>query len=1698
MADGQTIESLQIEVQAQATTAKEALENLKKTLSNLKKVTSGGCGLSSIADDLSKLDKAASSINASGAGKIIALCDALKHLKGLGKFDGAETFNITHFISEMGTVASLIPADAGTKIAQLGSGISFLSGIDKVKIPATLGKNITDLATSVSTVPADTATKLLQIGNGLQGLAGVKDIKISSTIANNLMNVAIAVEQMDNVNFTNLEKLATGLSSLKGLTISAAASNNLTKLGESAAKLNGMDFSGFQKLAQSLAPISAQMTTLGQTLPNISKQLGEVSVQANKAAVSNNKMKDSTVNLYAGLMLAYKSISKVARAIASLIDKSNSFIEDYNLFNASMGKYAEEAEEYARLVGDVMGIDPGKWMRNQGIFQTLATGFGIASDRAYIMSKNLTQLGYDLSSFFNIATEGEGGSMQKLQAGLAGELEPLRRLGFDLSEARLKAIALSLGIDQTYKSMSQAEKAQLRYYAIMTQVTTAQTDMARTLDTPANQLRILKAQVEQAGRAFGNVFIPALNAVLPYAIAVANALRILAETLASFFGFTLPEVDYSGIDTTLSTAADASEDLDDGLKNSAKSATKLKHLLADWDELNIIQTESESGGGSGKTKKKGEDKTFNPDDWKWELPQYDFLNGLVKSRADAILKQMKPALDWVKENLDNIIDLAEGVGAALVGWKLSSKLFPGLMATGSFLQGLLASVGAIAVEFATIALNVHFTADFLDSDGNELEWGALFGGIISNVAGSTLFGKLVESALGEGTGIIGTGASFIINGLVTLNMGINDLEAKKQFTAQNVITIARGVISNALGTSFVAGKLLSNKFGGALKLEDKIMLGVAAFALSANVAMNMAITRDVLNDGHENIPETLLKTGTNILSDAMTALGAGYSVSRLLGEKAGWTVAGVTLALDSTMSLTLGAEDAATEGFDADNISTMIKGALEGASVGWLFGHMIFPGHEKGLAGAALVASLGVAMSVYGTTQIAESEEDFSWEGWLLKGLGDIVTVGGTSLIIGKTFGLSKSGMLTVAGAALAVESALNLVTTFGKATREGWSYQTLTSALFDELGAAIGLGVIMTSLFGVAAPVTLAIVGGALVATAAVTMVLALNSINADAKKSIQVNWGESELSEEEIKQKVNSYFKYDVEAHIESIKLTGTIEAIRTVNQSLGKAQKFINGIRIGVNKEQSYTDMKNLLIGEDGAMGPDTLIGQMKALIHENAATVTDFISLGDLDKKDISLVGLMTRTDQNVTTELTTAGETWGKYFSQGFESVASEAANNLLTYILEITQAATRGQREAEFQIAFGNLGLGNMTKETAMNTIKSYLELEEEAKQHYIEDQNKAFIATMSSYNSLKATIDNWSLAHDTPIPESYLKDLKDYEARLFGVDKNGNFGTSENPFEGSLAWDIRNGYTDALKLHDKDMASSRQMIGAELTELYSGAISDGLKNVTRGAWDQNIQREMVEALFDYQDDPSTLTDAKEKMSAFLMEVLKTNLPEDEFSTLKSAFDGGILNIFDLFKDVDFSSIKKQVFRDYDPSTWNEMGGVLEELWKKILGGTNPKAPALDTKDAVQTLNDWKQATSEATTEIKQNIDSVGSMSVDWNVSWGRAPRIPKVVKKADGGFVNTGDMFVAREAGPELVGRIGRRTAVANNDQIVTSVSEGVATGQREQTNLLRQQNDLLRQLLNKEFSTKVVPDSQWGRFNRECERLYARNTGR
>ena len=471
---------------------------------------------------------------------------------------------------------------------------------------------------------------------------------------------------------------------------------------------------------------------------NEMKKLQNISIGLSS---SNNSSATSFSKLATKVTAAAYTLKKGTQLIASWINESNEYVENMNLFTVSMGQYAAEAQKYAEKVGEVMGIDPSDWMRNQGVFMTLATGFGVAGDRANTMSQQLTQLVYDLSSFFNISVEE---AMSKLKSGFSGELEPLRNLGYDLSQAKLEAIALSLGIDKSVSSMTQAEKSQLRYYAIMTQVTTAQGDMARTLEAPANQIRIFKAQVTQAARALGNIFIPILNKLLPYAIAAAKVIRILANAVASLFGFSLPEMDTSTLGNVSSGAGEIAEEFD----SAAGSAAKLKKTLLGIDELNVMSDTSSSGGAG--------DIGAGGGGFDFDLPTYDFIGETVSGRVNEIVEKMKEWLgitdeihswsDLFNTRLGTILKVAGLIGGVIAAWKLANSFLTGINLLKTILASPTHSI-ALGLALTLTGFTVAFDGlkDAVENGLDGFNFADIIGGSLLAGGGTALLGSKIAT-----------------------------------------------------------------------------------------------------------------------------------------------------------------------------------------------------------------------------------------------------------------------------------------------------------------------------------------------------------------------------------------------------------------------------------------------------------------------------------------------------------------------------------------------------------------------------------------------------------------------------------------------------------------------------------------------------------------------------------------------------------------------------------------------------------------------------------------------------------------------------------------------------------------------------------------------------------------------------------------
>ena len=757
--------------------------------------------------------------------------------------DNVEMQGIEFQIVNDSAAASAGVEQLAKKLAALKSSISgSTTALSKVAAGISQIKNAVN---NMNT--GDFANKINRISSSLSNLKGQTDsLKISASIGNQLAAINQAITNLPDTPGEKLRNLASGLQPLSELGRSNMTSfiNQLKKLPEVIQELEKADIGKFTQqmkdLASAMKPFADEMNKVSSgfsAFPSRIQRLITSTEQYNgtvrRAATSTNAWNS-----------ALKAISFVAiyRAAAKLlgiaIAKSSQYTEDLNLFTVSMGKYAEEAYNYAQKVSEVMGIDPAEWMRNQGVFNTIITGFGVAGDKAAFMAKNLTQLGYDLASFYNIDFES---AMQKVQSGISGELEPLRRLGYDLSVARLEQERLNLGIDKSVSSMTQAEKSQLRYYAMMTQVTQVQGDMARTLENPANMLRVLRAELEQAARAVGNIFIPILTKVLPIAIAVASALQEIIAAIAALFGVTVKSPKWGD---AIGSASAGSGAIADNMDSAAGSAKELKRYLAGFDELNVLPDQNQGGSGSGAGVGGG--------DLGLDLPGYDFLKNAVTTQIDEWKKKLEPLVSFVKDNLKEILEIIATIGIALLAWKLSNDFLNGIMALKTLgKNGLsipLTIAAGVILTAASFSIEFRAIKDAIEDKLNSFNFGEIIlsglggtvgAGVIGKGIGQLIFkafkGSAVAKAITAGggtisTGLIGAAIGGIVAGIPMFVTGVYDA-IMNGLNTLNGLLIPAGSTLAATGIGAIIGTAIGS-VGGPVGAAIGALVGLVIGALT--------------------------------------------------------------------------------------------------------------------------------------------------------------------------------------------------------------------------------------------------------------------------------------------------------------------------------------------------------------------------------------------------------------------------------------------------------------------------------------------------------------------------------------------------------------------------------------------------------------------------------------------------------------------------------------------------------------------------------------------------------------------------------------------------------------------------------------------------------------------------------------------------
>jgi hypothetical protein len=693
--------------------------------------------------------------------------------------------NVTKVVNSLDKLSASISAlkQASVGLSGLDNITNFLNGIGNANFSGSV-KSINSVVNAIKKIPA-----------AVSGLNGVDFYSMSGSITE-LTNAMAPLSILD----------ASGLKAI------GSAVNAIGKIPDLTEKLKAADLDAFSdscnKISTALTPLASQLDKVGNAFAKLPSQLSKVVTQANRVTAANERQKKSYMSLSAQLNNFMQSAKKlvslkaIAEYLGNAVAKFNDFYEATDLFHNAMGNLSGEADTLIGKMQGLLGVDPTKAMTYMATIQSLGTSFGLASDKAYILSKNLTQLAYDEGSYWN---KDVAETFTAMSSAISGEIEPIRRLGIDLSQARLQQELLALGFNKQVSSLSQADKAVLRYIAIMKQTANVQGNLAQTIQSPANQIKILKAQLDMLAKSVGSLLYPAMKSILPPLIAAVQLIREFVQWVAKLMGVKVVFTDFTKSAGSVGGIGDAMDDTTDSTKKAAKA---LKDYTMGFDELNIIdptQGSSGSGGGASAGNILGD----------VDLSGYD----MFKQYNEEFAKQ----IDAIKQKIKDMLPIIGAIATALALWKIVDFLTDVATAISKMteLQKLALSIATVVIE----ASLVFSFAKGYASSGNPLE---LLGEVVSAAFGSFVLWRTIGA-----DGItLGMGIAFVAS-LAGLTYALGTGEAN--------LGDASTWIQSALTTAFgsIAGITLFTNLGVATGTAATLSIGLAGLITFAGITFSL-------------------------------------------------------------------------------------------------------------------------------------------------------------------------------------------------------------------------------------------------------------------------------------------------------------------------------------------------------------------------------------------------------------------------------------------------------------------------------------------------------------------------------------------------------------------------------------------------------------------------------------------------------------------------------------------------------------------------------------------------------------------------------------------------------------------------------------------------------------------------------------------
>ena len=722
------------------------------------------------------------------------------------------------------------------------------------------------LASSIATLKQASAgmsglDKITSFLNGLSNVNPTASAKSISTVVNAIKKIPAAVSDLNGVDFYSMSGSITQLTNAlaplsildaSNLKVLGSAFNAIAKVPDLTDKLKATDLDSFasscQKISTALTPLASQLDKVGNAFAKLPPQLSKVVTQANRVTAANEKQRKSYLSLsnqmngFMRNMAKLVSLKAIAEYLGNAVAKFNDFYEATDLFHNAMGNLSGEADTLISKMQGLLGVDPTKAMTYMATIQSLGTSFGLASDKAYVLSKNLTQLAYDEGSYWN---KGVAETFTAMSSAISGEIEPIRRLGVDLSQARLQQELLALGFNKQVSSLSQADKAVLRYIAIMKQTANVQGNLAQTIQSPANQIKILKAQLDMLAKSVGSLLYPALKSILPPLIAAVQLIREFVEWVAKLMGVKVVFTDFTKSADSVGGIGDAMDDTADSTKKAAKA---LKDYTMGFDELNIIDpTQGSSGSGSGAS-------------------AGNILGDVDLSGYDMFKNYVGTSIDEMKEKIRGLLPLIESIAAAFALWELG-KFIKQIREVIKGMNGIQKAAAMIAILVVEWAITQKLSDSFLKTGDTTKLFGEWLTAAAAAIGGYALLGP-------EGASL-----ALIVNAVV-------QLESIKT-------NLSEGVVKATDASVWIQGISAAVTTGIAGAVFTKTATG---FSLGLSVGAVLALSAITYGGAKGGS----IKPGDSIdaLLTALTAAAGGFAgVTLALAAGASAPIAGAALIL---------------------------------------------------------------------------------------------------------------------------------------------------------------------------------------------------------------------------------------------------------------------------------------------------------------------------------------------------------------------------------------------------------------------------------------------------------------------------------------------------------------------------------------------------------------------------------------------------------------------------------------------------------------------------------------------------------------------------------------------------------------------------------------------------------------------------------